>query len=81
VFGEDSSVRRPKKYINTGINVKKSPPQSEKSPTKEKINFIKKVLRRAPFKSAKIAGFKFSILTNVLGDDFSSPPAGEIYLK
>jgi hypothetical protein len=49
VLGEDSSVRRPEKYIKTEMNVKKGSPKSE-NPPKEKITFSKKALRRAPYK-------------------------------
>jgi hypothetical protein len=50
MFGEDSAVRQPEKYIKTEMNVKKSSLSIRKSLPKEKIAFIKKALRRAPSK-------------------------------
>jgi hypothetical protein len=41
--------RQPEKYILTELNVKKGSPKTEISSTKEKITFIKKALRRAPY--------------------------------
>ncbi|WP_048107121.1 hypothetical protein [Methanosarcina barkeri] len=49
MFGEDPSVRRPKKYILTEMNVKKGSLKSETSP-KGKEHFYQKALRWAPSK-------------------------------
>jgi hypothetical protein len=47
---------------------------------KGRDHFDKKALQSAPYKSAKIAGFKFHFdFTNMFGEDFSRLPAGKIY--
>jgi hypothetical protein len=48
--GKISADRRPEKYISTEMNLKKGSLQSQNPPPKGNITFIKKALRRAPYK-------------------------------
>jgi hypothetical protein len=59
--------------------MKRSSLSIRKISPKGRDHFYQKALRRTPSKSANIAGFQLPILTNVIGEDSSRPPAGKIY--
>jgi hypothetical protein len=84
LFGEDSSVRRPEKYILSEFKVKRSSLKLESSFPKEKITFIKRpceglLITLLNLENSQV--FSFSISTNVFGENLSSPPAGKIYFN
>jgi hypothetical protein len=54
----------------------------KKSPPKEKITSIKKVLQSAPSKSAEITGFQFLyFFSKGSGEAFNRPPLKKTYYK
>jgi len=71
-FGKIEQTLRPGKYISIEIKMKRRLLKLESSPQKEKITFIKKAcegLLINSFKFRKLTGIRFSISTNVFGED------------